>query len=508
MFLLAVVPEHLPGAPWPTGDAGTLAATGTRWPRPEEVLVLAGLFVLALLVLLHLGSRELERERTRRRGAERALIRRDRYDPVTGLMNRQVFLRRVERSLQQSSGGSPVSLLLVDVDDFTILNDRLGHDRGDQVLHAVAERLSTIVEPAASAGRLGSDEFGVLVREQNPLELAARVRRELQAALPPEAEEAPITATCGLATSTGDASSAEELLQEADLALAEAKRCGRNTLRRYRPSLHRQAVRRGELSADLPQAVERGQLHLHYQPICHIPSGRALGVEVLSRWLHPTLGLVGPAEFIPLMEETGVIVPFTDWLLKEACGAAATWPNDAFVSVNVSARSLSRSELPAGVAGVLAATGLPPARLMLEVTESGVTGQPERAARVLEQLSGTGVRLALDDFGTGYNCLSRLADLPVDVVKLDKSYIGRLESDPAARILTTSILRLAGQLGMTTVAEGVERPGQADWLRRAGCRQAQGYLFGRPLPPRHIRRLLTVAEERHEREKQRRPTAV
>jgi diguanylate cyclase (GGDEF)-like protein/PAS domain S-box-containing protein len=432
---------------------------------------------------------------TARMEAEEQLRHQAFHDPLTGLANRALFTDRVEHALVLRAG---VAVVFLDLDDFKAVNDSLGHLAGDALLQAVALRLSGALRPGDTVARLGGDEFAILFEEAGAAVSAAgvaeRVIAALQAPFDLDGREVFVTASIGI----GVGEDAEELLRSADVAMYRAKASGKAQYVVYAPKMDDDFVGRLELVADLRRSCIEDEFVLHYQPIVELESRRVVGVEALVRWQHPTRGLLQPADFVGLAEETGQIVEIGRWVLEEACRQAASWRtqlgSDLFVSVNVSARQVRRSGLVEDVEAALASSGLAPDALTVEITESALVRRREEMTAILESVTETGVRLALDDFGTGYSSLSLLRDLPVHTVKIDRSFVHTIDAGPAQRAFVQAIVDLAEALHLRVVAEGIERPIQAAALLRIGCVLGQGYHFARPLPAAALGRLLEQQE--------------
>ncbi|GAA0244706.1 hypothetical protein GCM10010492_50020 [Saccharothrix mutabilis subsp. mutabilis] len=397
-------------------------------------------------------------------------------DELTGLISRSHFLELLDRELTRSH---PVALLVVDLDGFKEVNDRGGHAVGDAHLRTAADRIRTAVAGTGAVARLGGDEFAVLVAHHDNDDAVTLARTVLTALADATADD-PMRASIGIATSAPAPEAGETLLRDADIAMYAAKRDGGNRVRVFDRRLGDQVRARQQAEDDLRAALGTDQFVVHYQPIVALDDQRVTGAEALARWQRPGHGLTPPQEFIPLAEETGMIVPLGRHVLSSACTRAAGWQSAGRplgVTVNVSTRQLADTGFAADVTALLASTGLDPHLLTIEVTES--VWADEAAMRVLTGIRETGVRVALDDFGTGYSSLSYLQRYPFDVIKIDKSFTWSLE-DPRTGGVVRCIIDLAGAFGATTVAEGVETVEQADWLRAAGCGYAQGFLYGRP----------------------------
>lgn len=431
------------------------------------------------------------RDVTERRELESTLTHLAFHDPLTGLPNRLLFQDRIGHALAQvRREDAVVAVLFVDLDDFKVVNDTMGHAVGDELLAAVGQRLSGIARPADTAARLGGDEFAILI-EHLPDAAAAEVfaERVVQAFSTPfvlDIGPVMVKATVGIAT-TRDSADVNDLLRHADLALYAAKAAGKRGWRRYQPVLSAGLSRRRELQAALEEAVAESAFTLVYQPIVTLTQGEIAGFEALVRWPHPRWGLLQPSQFIALAEETGAIVPIGSWVLEQACADLAQWLRNRkrhtplYVSVNVSARQFGETSFLDHVRRVLTTSGLPPSALMLELTESILLPHEERIKSDLAELRASGIRLAIDDFGTGYSSLSYLKGLPVDVIKIDKSFVDSIESSAPQRALVDGIIRMARTLQLGVIAEGIENDAQRDRLVAMRCRYGQGYLLSMPV---------------------------
>jgi len=420
------------------------------------------------------------------------------HDPLTGLANRALFGDRLEHGLARPMRpGATVAVLLIDLDDFKDLNDSLGHDAGDDLLTIIAARLQGHARAGDTVARLGGDEFGLLLEDTNAAEAMRIAEVMLQALAWPVAlrgRDLVPTASIGIAIAAGE--DAETLLRNADTAMYAAKRQGKGRSMLFEPAMHATVLKRVDLAADLSRAVQESQLHLCYQPEVHLRSGRIVGVEALLRWHHPTRGEVSPGEFIPIAEDSGLIVPIGRWVLQEACHQAKSWQQQwpatppLTLAVNLSARQLQHPAILDEVRATLAAADLDPHSLVLEITETAVMEQLDAAVAVLTRLRDLGVRLALDDFGTGYSSLSYLQRLPVDILKIDRSFIGGVTGSAEESALARAIVNLGQTLGLETVAEGIETAEQLATLRELGCQLGQGYHLARPLGPAAVDALL------------------
>ena len=425
------------------------------------------------------------------------------HDDLTGLPNRALLRDRIEHAL--SSGcrdGSRVAVLFLDLDGFKDVNDSLGHAAGDELLAAVAARLQTCLRPGDSVARLGGDEFAILLvegRHDGAADVVAgRALEALRAPFELEGRQVVVSASIGIATGSPVDATADTLLRDADAAMYAAKWSGAGRSRRFQTSMHTEAVERFELAADLRAALAGEQLVIHYQPVVALETGEVEGVEALLRWNHPERGLVPPLRFVPLAEESGLIVPIGRWVLEQACRQAAEWLAAGVVapafamSVNVSVRQLHDDAFVGHVAEALAVTGLAPGALVLEVTETALVQDVEVANLRLAELKALGVRIAIDDFGTGYSSLDYLRRFPVDVLKIDKSFVDGVTGGDEGRALVQAIVDMGRSLRLELVAEGIEGADQLEELRATGCASGQGYLFARPAAPSAVADFLTA----------------
>ena len=419
------------------------------------------------------------------------------YDPLTDLPNRRLLHDRLRQAISSSSRSSKHgALLFIDLDNFKTLNDTLGHDQGDLLLQQVAVRLNKCVRNVDTVARLGGDEFVVMLEElsQHPDDLAReahgvgeKILTTLAMPYALKGYQYRSTPSIGIAPFDGDQASVGELLKQADIAMYQAKKAGRNTLRFFNPEMQAVVTARAALEEDLRAALAKDEFLLHFQPQVNL-AGECVGVEALVRWAHPQRGMVSPADFIPLAEETGLILALGRWVLHNACKQLASWQDDPelrelTMAVNVSSRQVRHSTFLDDLARVLAITGAPSGLLKLELTESLLVEDMETTIATMTALGGYGVGFALDDFGTGYSSLSYLKRMPLDQLKIDQSFVRDLLTDPNDAAIVDTIIALSRSLGLEVIAEGVETPAQRDLLARAGCRLYQGYLFSRPLPP-------------------------
>jgi diguanylate cyclase (GGDEF)-like protein/PAS domain S-box-containing protein len=431
---------------------------------------------------------------TRWRVLEEALTQLAFHDSLTHLPNRALFIDRLEHALgRRRRHARGTAVLFVDLDDFKTVNDSLGHVEADTVLAMVAERLQGAIRPEDTAGRLGGDEFAILlddVDEDHVANVAARALAALEEPFVLPQRQIRIGGSIGIAHSSAGLTRSTDMLRAADIAMYHAKESGKNQFRLFDPSMQDASTERLSLGVDMRGVVERGEFILHYQPIVSLPDGGVVAMEALVRWLHPERGLISPLDFIAIAEKTGLMIPLGEFVVREACRQARAWqlarPGQppVVVNVNLSGVQLQHPGLVAAVSLALEDSGLAPELLMLEITESVMARETEATARRLRQLRGLGVGLAIDDFGTGYSSLSYLRRFPIQVVKIDKSFVEGIEDDMSAQALARGIVQLAHSLKTTTVAEGVETEAQLKRLIRMGCDRAQGYFFARPMEAR------------------------
>ncbi|QEY60655.1 EAL domain-containing protein [Metapseudomonas lalkuanensis] len=420
------------------------------------------------------------------------------HDPLTNLPNRLLFTERVEQVLERTRREKQRgAVLLLDLDHFKHINESLGHSQGDLLLKMVGVRLQGLLEGGMTLARLGGDEFGLLwdncPQANQAAELAERIRADLSTPFRLGGHDLFISTSLGISLFPDDDANVEQVMRNADSALFKAKSTGRDSYAFYSQELTEQARQRIELASALRQALEREQLRVHYQPIQRLADSRLIGFEALVRWEHPERGLVAPGEFLPIAEESGLIDSIDTWVLEQACRQMRHWLEQGhaltFMAVNLSCRLFRRAELDGEVARVLAATGLDPKYLELEITESAVMEDPDTAEALLTRLRDLGVRLAIDDFGTGYSSLQRLKRLPVHKLKIDQSFVRGLPDDRNDIAIASAVTALGHSLGLCVLAEGIEEDAQAGFLRELGCDYGQGYLFSRPLPVSEVERL-------------------
>jgi diguanylate cyclase (GGDEF)-like protein len=411
------------------------------------------------------------------------------HDPLTGLPNRSLVLDRLGQALSRSGRtGGRVTVLFADLDRFKVVNDSFGHSVGDGVLLRVSERLRAAVRPHDTVGRLAGDEFVVVcedLTDREALDVAERVATAVSKPILLEGRESVITASIGIAHAE-PGTRAEDMLRDSDVAMYGAKERGRSRIELFDAEMRRRMIDRLEMERSLRSAITAGELRLDYQPIVCFDDWRVVAAEALVRWDHPERGVVDPAEFIPLAEESGLILPLGRWVMREACRQLAAWRaagrRGLRVTVNLSARQFGDPDLIASVAEALARADLPADALWLEITESVLMEEVGATADTLHALKALGVHLSVDDFGTGYSSLSYLKRFPVDLLKIDRSFVAGLGTDPEDAAIVHAIVSLAQSLRLAVVAEGVEHPDQLEALRRLGCNAVQGFLLAHPAP--------------------------
>jgi diguanylate cyclase (GGDEF)-like protein/PAS domain S-box-containing protein len=421
------------------------------------------------------------------------------HDEMTGLANRALFTQLLKHAFETGRRYSRTfALLFIDLDRFKQINDSLGHAGGDLLLKEMAARFLACVRSSDVVARLGGDEFVVLVQEvAGKQQVAAVARNILAAAIRPLqifGQEVRVTASVGVSLFPGDGEDEQALMKNADTAMYQAKEEGKNNFQFYSAALKAHTVEKLALESHLRHAVERSEFDVFYQAKVSIHTGEIRGVEALLRWHNPTLGHVSPAQFIPITEETGMIIPIGRWVIRKACEQVRNWNGQALppvcISVNLSPRQFSDPELVPFIKRTLTETGIDPSRLELEITESMVMHNQERSLQKLNEIKALGIRIAIDDFGTGYSSLSQLKKFPVDTLKVDRSFIREIETDEEDRAITTAIITMGKTLGLTIVAEGVETAEQQTFLSNNDCDEIQGYYFSKPIPCADFERLL------------------
>jgi diguanylate cyclase (GGDEF)-like protein len=456
----------------------------TAYDRALAVLLVGMLLTLSLTMYLMLASRHSRRLSL----ANRRVLELAQTDILTGLPNRAFFLARLDEiNAQMRENGLTFSILMLDLDRFKNVNDSLGHGAGDLLLRQVAQRLKSAMRAGDVLARLGGDEFAIIqegCEDQRicSTELASRIAKLVAEPFSLPGHRVEIGTSIGIAIAPDHGSDQDQLLKKADLALYRSKAAGRNCFTIYDKAMSAELEARSTLEGDLRDAIARCQLEVHYQPFVDMASGERCGFEALVRWRHPTRGLIPPDQFIPLAEETGLIVPLGEWVLRRACADAASWPSHTRVAVNLSPVQFKEAELFDVIGSALEDAGLPPQRLEIEITESVLLERGVENHAFMERLKSLGIELALDDFGTGYSSLSYLTAFPFDKIKIDKSFIRNLTHRPRSTAIISSIVTLARGLDMSVTAEGVETDEQFERLKALGVNFAQGYLLGRPQP--------------------------
>ncbi len=437
---------------------------------------------------------------TERRRAEKQIAHLAHYDALTDLPNRVLFRERLEKELERTRRGEQLAMLYIDIDEFKSVNDSLGHPIGDELLKAVASRLQGCIRETDFVARLGGDEFAIVqtgVRQPNDvMELVKRIYEAIRKPYECLGHHVATDASIGIALAPNDGTDLDQLLKSADLAMYGAKSDGRRTYRFFEPAMDARVKARRTLELDMRQAIVDRAFELHYQPVVNLRSGEVAGCEALLRWRHPVRGMIPPAEFIPIAEETGLICEIGDWVLATACTEAANWPSAVRLAVNVSPVQFRSHAFALKVAEVLAATGLPASQLELEITEAVLIRDDDTALTLLEQLRALGVRIALDDFGTGYSSLSYLRRFPFDKIKIDRCFVDDITDAGGSSAIVQAVINIANAQNMTTTAEGIETEPQREMLRDLGCTEMQGFLFSRPRPVAEIRTMLSSGPHR------------
>jgi diguanylate cyclase (GGDEF)-like protein len=463
---------------------------------------------LANNVSVALENGRLEQSLSHLRELERKLTLLAFHDPLTGLANRSLFSDRVVEALATArSEDRTCAVLFIDLDDFKTVNDTLGHEAGDQLLAAVAERITSCLRPADQPARLGGDEFAVIIEDalsgQAAERVAARITDALRLPITINGGDLYTRASIGIATSH-DVHSADEMLRNADLAMYMAKADGKGRYRWFRPSMRAEVVKRHQLKSDLERAADRGEFQVYYQPIIDLHTGAPVGAEALVRWVHPERGLIFPASFIPAAERSGLINEIGRFVLQDACARVAGWqeiasfnPTPFAVSINLSPAQFAQPDLVAQVEEAVETAGIDPTNVILEITEGLMLQGSERVVRTLNRLSAFGVRMAMDDFGTGYASLSSLRELPMDMIKIAKTFTDDITGNEEKSPFVRAMIELGEALGLVTLAEGIETAQQARELDRLGCQLGQGYHFARPIPATGIDLLLARYAEQN-----------
>jgi diguanylate cyclase (GGDEF)-like protein len=440
------------------------------------------------------GWIETHEDITERRKAEATISHMSLHDGLTGLPNRLFFREAMESSLKNLDRIQKFAILCLDLDHFKSVNDTLGHPFGDELLRQVGERLRGCLREGDTVARLGGDEFAIIqsnvVEPTDTISLMARLIAVVSTPFDLGGHQVVVGLSIGVAFAPTDAADADELLKNADMALYRAKADGRGTYRFFEPEMDARMQARRVLEIDMRKAIANGEFELYYQPIVNLENETISSFEALIRWNHPKRGLVSPAEFIPLAEETAMIVPIGEWVLRQACAEAVKWPIDVHVAVNLSPAQFQSASLLQTVLNALAHSGLPAHRLELEITESVLLFNNESTLATLHALRALGARISMDDFGTGYSSLSYLRSFPFDKIKIDQSFIHNLAANEDSQAIIRAVAGLGSSLKMATTGEGVETQEELDYLKRQGCTEAQGYFFSRPTPAKGVRRLL------------------
>jgi diguanylate cyclase (GGDEF)-like protein len=467
--------------------------TTYRWLQAMMLAASPGLLMLGTVLSLRILQ---QRKRTEDRVHHMAF-----HDELTSLPNRLMLNQRLEQALSRHrAAGSQLAILFMDLDRFKVINDSLGHGVGDDLLRQVAERLRTKFRHGDLVARTGGDEFIVLIEHHhNLLDVSACAQRVIERLSAPYRlgnKDCHITLSVGISIFPSDGNDAETLLKAADVAMYRAKESGRNNYLHYAPSMNVHTVEKLELESDLRHALERGEFLLHYQPKVETATGLIVGTEALLRWIHPIRGLISPMDFIPLAEDTGLIVAIGEWALATACARNKAWQDQTLtkltVAVNLSARQFRDPMLLTKLTRIIRSSGLDPSNLELELTESMVMSNGEGGVTVLEKLKSIGVQIAIDDFGMGYSSLAYLKRFPIDILKVDRSFIHDIPAESSDKKIVRAIIVMAHSLGLKVVAEGVETAAQLKFLRALNCDAAQGFFLYRPLPEAEVANVLKL----------------
>lgn len=439
---------------------------------------------------------------TERKQAEARIAHMAHHDALTDLPNRVLFRLRMSEALAQRGRSSGLlGTLCLDLDNFKLVNDTLGHPIGDRLLQEVAERIEGVVRKGDTAARLGGDEFAVLAHDvRSPEELTVLARRLIEVISDPyqiDGLAVSVGTSVGIAVAPSDGEDADRLLRNADMALYRAKADGKNTFRFFEAEMDARAQARRQLEIDLRTALAAGALEVHYQPLIELATGNVVGLEALLRWPHPVRGNIPPSEFIPLAEETSLITPLGNYVLRRACADAVLWPEHVKLAVNLSPLQFRVGNVFLSVKGALEQSGLNPERLELEITESVLLDKTDQVVAYLHALRALGVRISMDDFGTGYSSLSYLRSFPFDKIKIDRSFVHGIESNPQTLAIVRAILGLAEGLDMKVVAEGIETHQDLSCLASEGCKEGQGYFFSKAQPQAEVLRLLSQQPSRY-----------
>jgi diguanylate cyclase (GGDEF)-like protein len=438
---------------------------------------------------------------TERKKVEEQIFHIAHHDALTGLPNRIQYNERLEQELKRVERGANLAVLYLDLDHFKNINDTLGHSIGDELLKTAAERLRSCVRETDTIARLGGDEFAIIQTEiDQPTDAAAladRIQEAIRAPFDLDGLHAVTNVSIGISLAPANATVSTELMKQADMALYRAKAAGRNTYRFFEPEMDTSMRARRRIESSLREALVNGGLELHYQPIVRVADDTITGVEALLRWRHAERGMLSPAEFVPVAEETGLIIPVGEWVLRQACSDAAKWPGEIKVAINLSPAQFKDRRLMPIILSALAGSGLHPSRLELEITEELLLQDDESTLARLHQLRELGVQIVMDDFGTGYSSLNYLRRFPLDKIKIDQAFIGGLSDGNAVSIaIVHAVVGIAKVLKVRTTAEGIETEEQMNLVKALGCTEMQGYLFGTPTPAEEMIRLLAHAADR------------
>ncbi|MGB8954001.1 MAG: EAL domain-containing protein [Tumebacillaceae bacterium] len=450
-----------------------------------------------------IGIYGLAKDITAKKAKEDQMRRMAFFDILTDLPNRMMFEEQLQKEIEQARvEGQKLAVMFMDLDRFKMINDTFGHGIGDRLLQAVAERLNSCVQRDHAFARISGDEFTLILpniaEAEDAIHVAQHILDTLERPFMLEGNELFITTSIGISLYPCDGLDIESLVKNADTAMYRAKEQGRNNYQLYRTAMNEHIIHRVTMETDLRKALERGEFELYYQPQVNVRSRNLIGLEALVRWNHPTRGLVLPSEFIPLAEETGLIVPLGEWVLQTACQQVKHWQSNGFpnmrAAVNLSARQFQRDDLVGTVERVLKETGLDPKCLDLEITESVTMHNVDRAIITLNELKNLGIHISLDDFGTGYSSLSYLKHFPIHMLKIDRSFVRDITTDPDDAAIATSIIAMAHSLKLNVIAEGVETEDHLEYLLQQGCTEMQGYLFSPPLPVAKVEEWLDIIQ--------------
>ena len=450
-----------------------------------------------------IGIYGLAKDITAQKAKEEQMRRMAFFDILTDLPNRMMFEEQLQKEIEHARAeGQKLAVMFMDLDRFKMINDTFGHGIGDRLLQAVAERLNSCVQRDHAFARISGDEFTLILPNlavaEDAIHVAQHILDTLERPFMLEGNELFITTSIGISLYPSDGLDIESLVKNADTAMYRAKEQGRNNYQLYRTAMNEHIIQRVTMETDLRKALERGEFELYYQPQVNVRSRNLIGLEALVRWNHPTRGMVSPSEFIPLAEETGLIVPLGEWVLQTACQQVKHWQGNGFhnmrAAVNLSARQFQRDDLVGTVERVLKETGLDPKCLDLEITESVTMHNVDRAIVTLNELKNLGIHISLDDFGTGYSSLSYLKHFPIHMLKIDQSFVRDITTDPDDAAIATSIIAMAHSLKLNVIAEGVETEEHREYLLQQGCAEMQGYLFSPPLPVAKLEEWLEIIQ--------------